>query len=327
MQIAYELLQVLKDGKFHSGTALAHQLRVSRSCVWKGVDYLRKLSLLIHAVQGKGYRWYEPMELLDKDLITQCLDEDTRKAISTIDVVNLIPSTNDYLLQRVQHGIRQGAVCAAEGQSAGKGRMGRKWHSPFAANLYFSIYWRFDAPLQTLAGLSLVVGLAVIEALQQSAPLPEKVGIKWPNDIYWGNAKLGGVLAETHRDEGIVIGVGLNVSMPNTQIDGQAITDLSRLWGSTPSRNILISRCLNSMVKAFKQFERGGLNAFSSHWAQYDLLQNKEVELVTSESSVVGIAQGINERGELLIQFGETLKAIRSGDVRIYFDTNFAQKN
>lgn len=326
MQIAYDLLHILKNGKFHSGTQLAQQLRVSRSCIWKGVDFLRKHALPIQAVQGKGYRWYEPMELLDKNLITSNLNETAKKAISVVDIVNLIPSTNDYLLQR-EHCLQHGAVCIAEGQSAGKGRMGRQWHSPFAANLYLSLYWRFGVSLQALSGLSLVVGIAVIDALKESALLPQGVGIKWPNDIYYHNAKLGGILVETHRNQGIVIGIGINISMPTAEVDGREITDLRRIMHHVPSRNWVASQCLNFLVTALKQFEHSGLSSFSSQWLQYDLLNGKQVELTTLESPEIGTARGINERGELLIQFGKTLKAIRSGEIKLHFHSEMVQND
>lgn len=257
------------------------------------------------------------MELLDKNSIFKHLDDVTTRLISSLDVMNVIPSTNDYLLQRIPEGLRRGSVCVAEGQSAGKGRLGRKWHSPLGSNIYLSFYWEFDRRAQDLSGLSLVVGVAIMEALTRIAPLPKNVGIKWPNDIWHNDAKLGGILIEMHRNQGIVIGVGLNVSMPIDEVDGRAVTDLERLFGKTPSRNQLIAFCLQSMIHSMIQFEKEGLSFFSSLWSHYDLLNGKSIELSTVDLSEEGVAKGINERGELFVQIGQTLKTIRSGEIRV----------
>ena len=323
MQIAFDLLRILTDGKFHSGTLLAQQLKVSRSSIWKGVNYLRKLEVPIQAVTSRGYRWMDPPELLNKETILAHLDPLTACELPRLDVVNVIPSTNDYLTQRLPHGIPRGTLCIAEAQTAGKGRMGKTWMSPLGANIYLSLYWKFSNKRHDLSSLSLVVGLAVLKALAQIAPLPESVGIKWPNDIWDHTHKLSGILIETANNHNnsqvldVIIGIGLNVQMPDSYHDPLIWTDLKRMWGFTPSRNALVVGLLNAMVPMLHQFEREGFQPFADLWAKFDLLLGKPVQLTTPHQQQVGIAEGINERGELCVRMGDTLKAIRYGEISV----------
>ncbi len=325
MQVAYEVLHILKDGKFHSGTSLALQLKVSRSSIWKGIAYLRQLEVPIQAVSGRGYRWPSPFELLNKNDILSRLNTKVKQSLNRIDVVNVIASTNDYLIQRLAHDIPNGSVCIAEAQTAGKGRMGRTWRSPFGANIYLSVYWRFPCKIYDLSGLSLVSGLAVLTALHEFGTLPKDLGIKWPNDIWHQEAKLCGILIEsmshainqqtTHT--GVVIGIGMNLNMPHNDALSCAWTDLKSVLGFVPARNHLISSILNSLAPMLERFQEQGFPAFSKLWAHYDLLMGKNVELISSKEKQVGIAQGVNDRGELCVKMGDTLKAVRYGDVSV----------
>jgi len=318
MQVAYDALRILSDGKFHSGTALAASLNVSRSTIFKGMTFLRKLEVPIHAVSGRGYRWHNPSELLCKKSILSHLTPEIKKSFPRIDVVNAIASTNDYLIQRISHGIPNGTVCVAEGQTAGKGRQGKKWHSPFGVNIYLSLYWNFSCKLHDLSGLSLAVGLAVLDALKMLAPLPPALGIKWPNDLWVKDKKLGGILIESvgsNVKADVVIGIGLNVDMSSLENASAAYADLSTIWGKTPSRNQLIAHLLNTLLRSLTCFQAQGFTPFLPRWKTFDLLTGKKVVLTCGALTEEGIAQGVNERGELCVKVGEILKAVRYGEV------------
>lgn len=323
MQIAYEVLRILSDGKFHSGTILAQSLKVSRSSIWKGISYLRKLEVDIQAVSGRGYRWVSPSELLSKKEIMAKLTQEAHAFFSRIDVLNVITSTNDYLIQRLPT-ISCGTVCTTEAQTAGKGRMGRTWRSPFGTNIYLSLYWRFPCKLHELSGLSLVVGLAILESLKEIAPIPAELGIKWPNDIWYKGAKLCGILIESigkttgaqppYTD--VVIGIGMNVNMMAKDASNVMI-DLRRIFGFIPSRNHVIASMLNALACALNRFQQRGFIDFTKEWAQYDLLAGKIVTLSSEHQAQTGVAQGVNERGELCVKVGSTLKAVRYGDISV----------
>lgn len=325
MQVAYETLRLLSDGKFHSGTSLAEQLKVSRSSIWKGIAHLRQLEVPIQAVSGRGYRWPQPFELLNKQRILNGLNAKAHAHLPRLDVINVVGSTNDYLMQRLTHDIPSGSVCIAEAQTAGKGRMGRVWRSPYGANIYCSLYWRFPCKLHDLSGLSLVSGLAVLSALSQMGSLPPELGIKWPNDIWYKDAKLCGILLESIGNSSsqspvytdVVIGIGMNVNMTANDQITSPWTDLTHVFAQSFSRNDLISELLNSLVAMFELFQKQGFAAFTTLWSHYDLLMGKKIELISLQQSQVGIAQGVNERGELCVKLGEHLKAVRYGEVSV----------
>ncbi|HSJ49279.1 MAG TPA: biotin--[acetyl-CoA-carboxylase] ligase, partial [Gammaproteobacteria bacterium] len=165
-------------------------------------------------------------------------------------------------------------VCLAERQTRGKGRRGRNWVSPYGTNLYLSLSWRFESGLSALAGLSLVVGISLIRALQQLGV--EGAGLKWPNDIYLQGAKLAGVLIEVSGESAgpcsAVIGIGVNVAMPEQQgrhID-QRWTDL-RAHGIPVARNQLAAALLEQLLPALAEFARHGMQPFQEEWQRPDL--------------------------------------------------------
>jgi len=316
MHIAYKILPFLQDGKFHSGAILAKSLEISRSNIWKGIQFLRGLGLPIQAVTGRGYRWHVPTELLDKMCIMKMLSPQVLAYLYQVDLFHVVTSTNDYLMQRVAD-LESGTVCLAEAQTQGKGRQGKKWISPYGANIYLSLYHCFPKKLLDLSGLSLVVALAILEMLQGVGPLPLALGIKWPNDVWFENKKLAGILIESlprQDTTDIVIGIGLNVRLPFTHQEG---ADLQSIFPCVPSRNQLLANLLNTLVPHLILFQQEGFSAFQAAWTEYDLLRNKKVQLKSKQNTQVGWAEGVNERGELCVRIDGVLKAIRYGEISV----------
>jgi BirA family transcriptional regulator, biotin operon repressor / biotin---[acetyl-CoA-carboxylase] ligase len=234
-----KILTLLADGEFHSGTELAEVLGISRSAICKQLKGLSELGLHHAAVSGKGYRLDKPLELLTHSRINAVLSEQNKALISTLEIHDTLNSTNSYLMERSQQNAPSGFICFAEHQTAGKGRRGRQWVSPYGNNIYLSILWRFQyGGIAVTAGLSLAMGVAVIRALRQHNI--HDVGLKWPNDIYYQGKKLGGILIEVSGETdgpcAAVIGLGLNLFLPETQTQSitQAWTDLTRIIGENP---------------------------------------------------------------------------------------------
>jgi BirA family transcriptional regulator, biotin operon repressor / biotin---[acetyl-CoA-carboxylase] ligase len=190
----------------------------------------------------------------------------------------------------------------AERQSAGRGRRGRCWTSPLAANLYFSVSRRFHTPMARMGGLSLAVGVALAEAVASLGVAGARV--KWPNDVWVAGRKLAGVLIETGGELGgpvdAVIGVGLNVMMPAEQGAGigQAWTDLAR-EGGVSDRNRVAAVALGALLPALEQFDREGLGAFLERFSRLDALEGEAVEVVLSQGRVQGRALGVTADGAL----------------------------
>ena len=316
-----KILSILADGEFHSGSTLSDALGVSRSAIWKHLNGLSELGLGHSAVSGKGYRLERPLELLSRDEIESRLSPDARSALSALEIHDHLDSTNSYLVEQAKFGAPSGSVCLAEFQSAGKGRRGRYWVSPFGSNIYLSILWRFQNGPAALSGFSLAIGVAVVRALRQQQI--DGIGLKWPNDIYWQGQKLGGILVEVSGEANgpctAVIGLGLNLFLPDRQAASitQAWTDLSKVTGQQqPPRNQLAGVLLNHLLPVIMEFETTGVAAYIDEWRRYDCLKEQAVRLFMFDQQIEGIAQGVDDQGLFVLRTVEDdTRVFASGEV------------
>lgn len=229
--------------------------------------------------------------------------------VDDIVIFENIPSTNQFLLEQ---GLLKKGVCLAESQSNGKGRQGKSWLSPPNSGIWLSLQWFEKVPPPSTLGLKLAVTL--IESLNIS-----NLGIKWSNDIVWKERyKLAGFLIETKqigKQWQWVIGLGLNVKMPeNHQVD-QLWTDLYQITGKIYDRNQLIAMILDRFINIliYKNYQ---LNQYS--WKKYDVLFQKPVVLnFLNRDSLEGIALGVSERGALKLQINHEIKTFMSGEVTV----------
>lgn len=316
------LLQRLVDGEFRSGEALAGELGISRAAVWKLVHGWQARGLDIQAVRGRGYRLARPIELLDAERIRCGLDAAVAACLGPLEVLCETDSTNTRLAQQARNGLPTGAVCLAECQHAGRGRLGRQWVSPFAANLYLSVLWRFALPPAALAGLSLAIGVALARALDRHGVSGH--GLKWPNDLLWEARKLGGVLlefgGESEGHSHVVIGVGLNVAMPEAAGGGigQPWIDLSTVLGRVSvSRNRLAALLLSEIALACTAFAASGLDGFQADWARWDAVAGRPVRLLWPGHVVEGIARGIAADGALQLETAGGLCSFAIGELSL----------
>lgn len=302
------LLDALADGDWHSGEALAERAGITRAALAKRMDKLRDWQLDIEAQQGLGYRLSAPL---------QRLDVNPPSAIQAR-VLTITDSTNSQLLAADAKNDPQALF--AEFQTAGRGRRGREWVSPFGANLYFSLAWSFtDWPAQITA-LPLVVGLSCARALRQQGL--EQIGVKWPNDLYVDGRKLGGILIE-HRGEAggpcrAVIGVGINVNMSARQAGSvtQPWTSVQAVLGQPVSRDALANALLAALKSALQQFAREGFAPFAESWCEFDLTYNRSVR-VESETPYTAIARGVEPSGALIVETRSGRQTLHSGEVSL----------
>lgn len=321
----FALLQILADGHFHSGEVLGDRLGVSRAAIWKQLRGLESLGLGIHAVRGRGYRLAQPVEFLQADLIRSQLAPRVHECLPVLDILNETDSTNTYLRSRAAQSAASGSVCLAEWQRAGRGRQGRVWVSPFGCNLYLSLLWRFVAGPAALAGLSLAVGVALVQALRDC--VDGEFGLKWPNDLFWRGHKLGGILVEIAGEASgpshAIIGIGLNIRMPDDAVGeiSQPWADLYRISGEQPSRNALAAAVLNRLVVAIQTFESQGLKTFLEAWRALDVTAGKPVQLHLPTGIIDGHAHGIDDDGALLIQVGNDVRRYASGEISLRMTT------
>lgn len=323
MQAKEALIRILADGKFYSGEALGEMLGLSRSAVWKHMQSLKDYQLEVHAVSGKGYRLADPIELLDKNEILRNMP--AFHQFPEIEILLETDSTNRYLLDKGKVAAQPRIVCFSEYQHSGRGRRGRQWVSPFGSNLYCSVLWQSMSPLHALSSIGLVVGIGLCKALASLGLEGQR--LKWPNDLYWQDRKMAGILIEAAGEIAgpsvMVIGVGLNVRMPSLierEID-QPWVDLTTALGRSVPRNKLAGIFLRELLSNLDLYEKHGFDYFIEQWHQFDLLRDKSVCVLCGDTSVTGQAEGVDASGALLVRHENgKIKRYFSGEVSVRYD-------
>lgn len=311
----FRLLARLADGEFHSGQALAEELGVSRAAVWKAICALRRdQNIAVEVVRGQGYRWLAPFAPLDAEAIRAHMGEPAA-ALDELAVRPVVDSTNRYLMAQPRPPTNRFKACLADAQTAGRGRQGRPWHSPFGCNLYGSASFAFDAGPGALAGFSLIAALACARALNELGL--GHVGLKWPNDLLLDGRKLGGILVEASGESTgpwrVVVGIGLNVRMPENEAEAidQPWIDLHGAGFRDLDRNRLAGRVLAHLWQAKRQFDDYGFNPFRPEWRRHDVVQGRPVYLQVGDDRVEGVATEIRDDGALGVR-------LRDGRLRYY---------
>jgi BirA family biotin operon repressor/biotin-[acetyl-CoA-carboxylase] ligase len=312
--IREQLIERLAGGDFVSGQRLAEEFGLSRSAISSHIKALGELGLDLYSVKGKGYRTAKPIQLLNADSIKNHLSQKQH-----VEVLNLVDSTNDYLKAK-QDQLNNGHCVFAEAQTKGRGRQGRNWFSPYGGALLFSCYWHFSQGYQALNGLSLVAGVALAKALCETGL--SNVQLKWPNDLYYKDAKLAGILVEVEGRMGdpchCIIGIGLNLQLPK-----QAEQHIDQPWSDLRShahsidRNQLAAILVNRLRETLQQFEEQGLAPFIQQWQALDLYANQVVRLLIGDKVVTGTARGIDEQGALLVEHKGETTAYYGGEISV----------
>ncbi|HQR11400.1 MAG TPA: biotin--[acetyl-CoA-carboxylase] ligase [Casimicrobiaceae bacterium] len=327
--LGFVLLRQLADGAFHSGEDLAETVGMTRARVSQVLKEAESAGLALERIRGRGYRLLAAPDFLSADLIRAALSENVRRNPSipllAIEVVDEIGSTSTELLRRMQRKDIHASVLAAEWQTAGRGRRGRKWTAVAGGSLTFSMGWRFEQGAGYLAGLSLAVGVSVIRALEAEG-LPG-VELKWPNDLIHRHLKVGGILVELNGDalgpSTVVVGVGLNVRMPQAakrDIE-QPVTDLTAVAGRGAApidRNRLLARVVAELAQAFTAYAETGFPPFAAEWQRRHAYQGKPVRLLLPDgASVKGTVAGVDSTGALVLADGPRRARFLSGEISL----------
>ncbi|MCK5718515.1 MAG: biotin--[acetyl-CoA-carboxylase] ligase [Thiomargarita sp.] len=266
-----------------------------------------------------NYQSKSSLELFDKSIILTNISNQIR-TILNLEIHSSLDSSNQYALTKY-HGSLPFA-CLTEYQTAGRGRQGKSWISPYGSGICLSLKYRYQN-LKLLTGLNIALVITVANSLYSLGI--SDIGIKWPNDILWHQHKLAGLLLESYcqaNNYEIVYGIGINVKMPHSikTID-QPWVDLSTILGNkTISRNklaaILIDQCLQTLLN----YPHQGLAPYQADWYKYDLSYGKPVSLKIANKSatyISGIAQGINQQGALLVKIGKNVITYTDAEVSL----------
>lgn len=302
---------------FVSGQQISQTLNITRAAVWKQVELLREQGFAIEAQRSKGYRLLDGPDLLlaadiEKDL-------NCRKLVTNLVCLPEIDSTNARARQLAEQDAAEGMVVIADRQSAGKGRLGRRWESPSAVNLYCSILLRPQIPVQQAPQLTFLSAVAVAETLKQLYQLPATV--KWPNDVLVNGKKIAGLLnemnAETEQIHFVILGVGVNLNMTVAQFPEQLnypATSVLLETGEKIERVRFVREFLLRLDAYYDEFLQEGFRPIRRRWEALCDLMNVRVEV---DQRLQGVVVGLDTDGALRLQLDDgRVERIMAGDVR-----------
>lgn len=302
-----EILKKLRDaGDYVSGQELCEHYGVSRTAIWKAIRQLEKDGYIIEAQNNRGYRL---VEHCDADLFSKIEIEDKLETAwlgRPLVFHKETGSTNIDAKALAERGEASGAVVVADMQTAGRGRRGRGWVSPAGKDIYMTIMLRPQCRPEKASVLTLVMALAVLEAVSEL--LSQGCYIKWPNDIVVNGKKVCGILtemsAELDQIHYVVIGAGINVNQETLAPEIQeTATSICIERGQQTNRAELTARVLYYFEKNYAVFEKSwDFSGLVEKYNQFLVNRDRQVRVLDPKGAYDGIARGINEKGELLVE-------------------------
>ena len=285
-----------------SGEELARRLGCSRAAVWKHVAALRGLGYRIEARHAQGYALASAPDRLGPAELAPHLTgrwRDVRWLAET-------DSTQRVARELARDGAAEGTVVIAEAQSAGRGRLGRTWHSPRGVNLYCSIVLRPALPPAAVPQVALVAGVAVAAALAETAGCTPR--IKWPNDVLVDGRKVAGALtemeAEVERVQHVILGIGVNLNAAQSAFPPELrdrATSLFLATGRKVDRAAVTGRLLAALEARYGRFLEGGFEAVRPEWESYSCLTGTDVRVASPDGEVAGRVLGLDADGALRV--------------------------
>jgi len=321
MTMKTEILSMLRetDG-YISGQQICEQFQVSRTAVWKVMEQLKAEGYQIEAVRNRGYHLEKSPDVLGEAEIKSLLN--TSWAGCDVLYFPETDSTNTRAKRLGDEGAVHGTLVAADRQTGGKGRRGRRWESPAGSSIYMSILLRPDIPPDQAPMLTLVMAQSTAEAIRIRTG--EEALIKWPNDIVINGKKVCGILTEMSTEiqwiNHVVIGVGINV---NTEYFPEELTETATSIylesGGKQQRSGLIAEVLKQFERYYAMFlETGNLSAMQEEYNRLLVNRDREVKVLEPGNEYNGYAIGINETGELLIRTEDgQIREVYAGEVSV----------
>lgn len=309
-----------KDG-FISGQYLADLIGCSRTAVWKHIDKLRKEGFVVEAVKKKGYRIVsKPDHISETEILMGLETSFLGQQIHTYDTVS---STQIIAKELASNGAADGTVVISEEQSAGKGRLQRKWYSPADGGVWMSLILRPDIPPYRAPQLTLLTAVAVVKTLAQ---FDIQAGIKWPNDVLINGKKITGILTELNAEADLVhfviIGIGLNVNQDISSFPDELqviATSMFNEKNKKVARAYVIQRLLKNLEELYVLFLKQGFEPIKVLWEKHSTTIGKAVTVNNSFETIEGTAIGINQDGVLIVRDSNRKeRLIYSGDITIH---------
>ena len=249
--------------------------------------------------------------------------------ISRVERFERVGSTQDVVRAWLDDGVEAICVAVADEQTAGRGRLGRRWHAPLGAGVCLSVAWQFAvAPPRELALLTLALGVAVRRVVADLTGA--EIALKWPNDLVHEDRKLGGILVEVSGSGPsgcrIVAGLGLNVALPAEALaavadSGTRATDLRALTGALPPRTELVLALIEAFAAVFAGYADSGFAPYRDEWQRADGLFGRPIRVQAASGPWLGTAAGIDADGALLVVAADgRRRRVLSDDVSVRVD-------
>lgn len=316
-----KILALLRErGDYVSGQEMCDLFQVSRTAVWKAINQLKKEGYQINAIPNRGYLLSREEEVFGSHELQSRMD--TAWAGRKLLFLETVDSTNLRAKLEAETGAPQGTLIVADAQTAGRGRRGREWDSPAGKNVYFTLLLRPDFEPDRASMLTLVMALAVAQGIRKTCHLEPQ--IKWPNDIVLQGRKVCGMLTEmsVERDyiHYVVIGVGINAGLqefPEKIRDTAA--SLQQFTGTAVPRATLVAEIMKSFETIYARFcETKDCSRIRPEYEALMVNNNQHVRVLDPKGEYTGIARGINDSGELLVELADgTVQPVYAGEVSV----------
>ena len=313
------LTKLTESDAYISGQELCDEFGVSRTAIWKVMNQLKEMGYVIESVPNKGYRLVSKPDILSANEIASGLH--TKWAGQNIHYFDETGSTNDDAKRFAAQGEVHGTLVVADKQTMGRGRRGRTWISTEGVNAFFSIIVRPDMSPNKASMLTLVMALAVCQAIREETELDAH--IKWPNDIVVNRKKVCGMLTEMTAEldyiHEVVIGVGIN--MNQTEFPEEIQENASSLYvqgGQKVMRSNLVKSCMEQFEKYYDMFMQSqDLSGLQDTYNALLVNMDTGVKVLDPKGEYEGIARGIDEEGQLLVERDGKLQAVYAGEVSV----------
>jgi BirA family biotin operon repressor/biotin-[acetyl-CoA-carboxylase] ligase len=293
---------------------------------------LSSVITVIKNLQGWGYRFNitkervelsaVPDRLIDLEIIHKLKCKTIGKNIVAY---QKLKSTNDIASQLADAGEKEGTIIVADEQTKGRGRLGRKWHSPPNTGIYVSIILRPKFKPEFAPGLSIMTAVALADTIDSY--IPGKVKIKWPNDILINKKKVSGILTELSSEKDkinfVIVGVGINVNNKVEDFPDELkdiITSIRRVKRAKVNRVEFLQKFLLKFEKEYENYRKSRLKSCHKKIRRYSSLINTEVSLMHNRKKIKGRALDIDKNGALVVEIDGVATVINSGEVTIIKD-------
>ena len=329
MKTADKILDLLEKnkGKAISGERLAEVLGISRAAVWKHIKALKEEGYEISSVSNRGYELLETGDVFSTESIMQELTDKENgyngKIKLEAEVRDEVTSTNALLKDMAAEGADEGRALIAKKQTAGRGRLGRNFFSP-KNGIYLSILLKPDMDFREAMLLTTIAAVAVVEAVREVTG--KDTGIKWVNDVYLEGKKICGILTEAVTDvengklSYAVVGIGVNITRPSDENFPEELRDIAGFIydGEEPPKGIMSKLAASIIKKYFKYYEKLPEHSFMESYKQHQILLNKKIFVITSESSKKARVKGVDDEARLLVEYEDGKEeALFTGEVSI----------